>query len=196
VITFLAIASPAAPAADFDVAAIEHDRVVKAADSFLVEAPVTVTASHCPRSTGGLHDFYSEGDYWWPNPADPAGPYVQRDGMTNPDNFVEHRRAMVRMSIHVATLTAAWRLTRDRKYAGHAIDHLRAWFVDPTTRMNPTSNSPRRSRASAPAAASASSTPSTSSKSRAPPNCFSKTTCSPARISRQRASGSPITSPG
>ncbi|HXE54247.1 MAG TPA: alginate lyase family protein, partial [Tepidisphaeraceae bacterium] len=91
----------------------------------------------CPRSAGGLHDFYSEGDYWWPNPKDPTGPYIQRDGMTNPDNFVEHRRAMIRMSIQVATLTAAWRITHDPRYALHAIDHLRAWFVARDTRMNP-----------------------------------------------------------
>jgi hypothetical protein len=44
---------------------------------------------------------------------------------------------MVRMSICVATLTAAWRITGDRRYADHAIDHLRAWFVSPGTRMNP-----------------------------------------------------------
>jgi alginate lyase len=127
----------AARGGEFDLAQLERPRLIPAADSFLSEKPVTVTASHCPRSGGGAHDFYSEGDYWWPNPANPTGPYVQRDGMTNPDNFVEHRRAMVRMSIHVATLTSAWRLTHDRKYANHVIDHLRAWFVTPETRMNP-----------------------------------------------------------
>jgi hypothetical protein len=122
---------------ELDLRQLERDRVLKVADAYLSEAAVTVTASRCDRSAGGLHDFYSEGDYWWPNPADPGGAYIQRDGMTNPQNFVEHRRAMVRMSIHVATLTAAWRLTHDRKYADHAIGHFRAWFVDESTRMNP-----------------------------------------------------------
>jgi len=122
---------------DFDLKQIEQPRVVQTADSFLKEKPVTVTSSHCDRSAGGIHDFYSEGDYWWPNPADSNGPYIQRDGMTNPDNFVEHRRVMVRMSIHVATLTAAWRITHERKYADQAIEHLRAWFITPDTRMNP-----------------------------------------------------------
>ena len=51
-----------------------------------------MTAAHSPRSAGGLHDFFSEGDYWWPDPKNPDGPYIQRDGMTNPDNFVEHRQ--------------------------------------------------------------------------------------------------------
>ena len=57
--------------------------------------------------------------------------------MTNPDNFVEHRRAMIRLSLVVPALAAAYKITRDRKYAEHAATHLRAWFVDEATRMNP-----------------------------------------------------------
>src|SRR5437773_2465153 len=123
-------------AVKLDVAAIERTRVLKAANHYLSEAPVTVTASSSPRSAGGKHDFFSEGDYWWPDPANPKGPYIQRDGMTNPDNFVEHRRAMIRLSMAVPALTAAYKITADRKYAEHAAAHLRAWFVDEATRMN------------------------------------------------------------
>ena len=57
---------------------------------------MTVTASHCERSAGGKHDFFSEGDYWWPDPANPDGPYIQRDGLSNTNNFMEHRHAMIR----------------------------------------------------------------------------------------------------
>src|SRR5438094_194496 len=96
-------------AQSLDLKQIEHDRVIKAADAFLNETPVTVTSSHCPRSAGGPHDFYSEGDYWWPDPKNPDGPYIQRDGMTNPDNFVAHRHAMVRMSVGVGALVSAYR---------------------------------------------------------------------------------------
>jgi hypothetical protein len=141
--TFLAsaLALPAmraSRAADgLDLAAIERTRVLKAANKYLGEAPVTVTAAGSPRSAGAKHDFFSEGDYWWPDPANPRGPYIQRDGMTNPDNFVEHRRAMMRLSLAVPALAAAYKITKDRKYAEHAATHLRAWFVDEATRMNP-----------------------------------------------------------
>jgi hypothetical protein len=57
--------------------------------------------------------------------------------MTNPDNFVDHRRAMIRFATQVATLTSAYRLTNDERYAAHALAHLRAWFVAEATRMNP-----------------------------------------------------------
>jgi len=118
------------------VAKADRKRVIAAAKRYLIEAPVTVTAARCERSSGGLHDFYSEGDYWWPDPKNPKGPYIRRDGMSNPANFNEHRQAMVRLSLIVPALTAAWKLTGDRKYADHAGQHLRAWFVDPSTRMN------------------------------------------------------------
>jgi hypothetical protein len=123
--------------AKFDLAAIERPRVLKAATGYLSARPVTVTAAHSPRSAGGLHDFFSEGDYWWPDPKNPDGPYIQRDGMSNPDNFVEHRRAMIRLSLIVPALGAAYKITGDPKYSEAAARHLRAWFIDPATVMNP-----------------------------------------------------------
>ena len=134
---FVVFSPSAAQRSDSDVADFDRARVLKAANQYLSEKPITITASHSPRSTGGLHDFFSEGDYWWPDPQNPDGPYIQRDGMTNPDNFVEHRRALMRLSVQVPALVAAWNLTRDARYAKHAALHLRAWFIDPATRMNP-----------------------------------------------------------
>ncbi len=119
------------------MATIDRARILKAANQYLSEKPITITASSSPRSAGGLHDFFSEADYWWPDPQNPGGPYIQRDGMSNPDNFVEHRRALMRLSLQVPALVAAWKLTRDKHYAAKAADHLRAWFVDERTRMNP-----------------------------------------------------------
>jgi hypothetical protein len=103
----------------------------------LKQAPLTVTASFCPRSAGTKHDFYSEGDYWWPDSLNPDGPYIQRDGMTNPENFVAHRLAMIRFSKIVGALASAYKLTHDKKYVNHAFKHINAWFIDPQTRMNP-----------------------------------------------------------
>jgi hypothetical protein len=117
---------------------VERARVLAAANEYLTRSPQTITAVRASRSAGGPHDFYSEGDYWWPDAKHPGGPYLRRDGESNPDNFVDHRRAMIRFSIEVPALTSAWRLTNEARYAEHARRHLRAWFVDPGTRMNPT----------------------------------------------------------
>jgi len=115
----------------------ERGRVLSAANAYLRQAPATITSVRAVRSAGGLHDFYSEGDYWWPDPKDPNGPYIQRDGMSNPANFTAHRELMVRLSLQMPALAAAWKLTRERAYAERAVEHLRAWFVTPATRMNP-----------------------------------------------------------
>ena len=121
----------------FDLYDFEHHRVVTAADRYLAEKPVTVTDTQSSRSAGGKHDYFSEGDYWWPDPKKPDGPYIQRDGMSNPGNFDAHREALLRLSVQVPALCAAWLLTKHERYAQHAADHLRAWFVNPDTRMNP-----------------------------------------------------------
>jgi hypothetical protein len=111
--------------------------IIARADKVLYEKPQTITMYVCKRSAGDIHDFYSEGDYWWPDPANPDGPYIQRDGMTNPDNFVDHRKAMIRLSQIVGSLASAYKITGDEKYVKQAFVHLKAWFADPSSRMNP-----------------------------------------------------------
>ena len=111
--------------------------ILKRASEQLNEPPVTVTSFTAERSAGGIHDFFSEGDYWWPDPENPDGPYVQRDGETNPDNFVAHRHAMIRFSMIVGNLTSAYLLTKDAKYAEAPLRHIRVWFINEETKMNP-----------------------------------------------------------
>jgi alginate lyase len=139
VLAILAImAGPSsAPPPRLDVWAIDRERILKAADAALRQLPVTVTSASSPRSAGGIHDYFSEADYWWPDPASPGGPYIQRDGLSNPGNFDEHRKAMRRLGVDVPALVAAWKLTGEARYAEHAVRHLRAWFVDEATRMSP-----------------------------------------------------------
>ncbi len=114
-----------------------RDEIIRRADADLGKTPITITSFSCERSHGGPHDFYSEADYRWPDPANPGGPYIPRDGESNPDNFYAHRKALNAMSILVANLTSAWILTGDRNYADAVLPHLQAWFINPDTRMNP-----------------------------------------------------------
>ena len=112
-----------------EAANIERYRVLRAAQSYLTQSPETITAAKASRSGGGLHDYFSEGDYWWPDPKNPDGPYIRRDGELNPANFTAHRELLIRFSIQMPALTAAWLLTKKRVFADHAVAHLRAWFI-------------------------------------------------------------------
>lgn len=120
-----------------EVAQVLHKHIMDEAEWAMQQVPVTVTAASSPRSAGGKHDFFSEGDYWWPDPKSPDSPYIQRDGMSNPDNFVAHRHAMIRFSKIVGALASAYKLTGDKKYLLQAMKHCEAWFVDTSTLMNP-----------------------------------------------------------
>jgi hypothetical protein len=121
----------------FKLPEAEQAYIVETADAYLDSLPYSITIQRCERSAGGPNDFYSEGDYWWPDPDNPGGPYIRRDGQTNPDNFVAHRLAMIRLSRVVGMLTSAYILTGDKKYVARVQDHLVAWFVNSATRMNP-----------------------------------------------------------
>lgn len=114
-----------------------RDSTISRANKLLFIKPVTIVKYRCKRSSGGLHDFYSEGDYWWQNPEDPNGKYIRKDGQSNPDNFSKHREALIEFSNQVSTLTSAYLLSGNVKYAYKAKEHLVAWFVDSVSRMNP-----------------------------------------------------------
>ena len=134
-------AKPPAPKLTLDVATIDRERILKAATSALGLKPVSITTTPAKLSEGGLNDFYSNGDYWWPDPAKPNGlPYIKRDGETNPENFVAHRMAVKALRDSVAALAAAYKITGEDKYVTKAAELLKVFFLDAKTRMNPSLN--------------------------------------------------------
>lgn len=120
-----------------EATAILKKQILATASWAMQQKPVTVTASSSPISAGGKHDFFSQADYFWPDPKNPDGPYINRDGMTNPENFVEHRKVMIRLSKIIGALASAYKITGNEKYVKQALVHLNAWFVNADTKMNP-----------------------------------------------------------
>ncbi len=121
-----------------EVARIDRGRIFRQAEAALGMAPVAITQSRARLSEGGPHDFYSNGDYWWPDPNQPDGlPYIRRDGQSNPDNFSAHRLALRDMRDAVAALACAHALDGEEKYAAKAVTLLKVFFLDEATRMNP-----------------------------------------------------------
>lgn len=103
-------------------------------NSILSEEDPTITSVVSPLSCGSANDFYSNGDYWWPDPDKPDGlPYIRRDGLTNPGNFTQHRLIMLDMVSRVEALYQDGGECAIRKL--NSI--LRTFFVDKKSRMNP-----------------------------------------------------------
>src|SRR5215475_10033270 len=96
---FLAVYSSAALADNLEhtVAQIDRARILKLASEAMKLKPPAITDDIAANSAGGPHDFFSQADYFWPNPTNKSGPYIGRDGETNPDNFERHRMAMRHM---------------------------------------------------------------------------------------------------
>ncbi|HEX7724458.1 MAG TPA: alginate lyase family protein [Candidatus Paceibacterota bacterium] len=117
--------------------------IMRDADLALQALPVSITAFVAPQSPGSPHDYFSNADYYWPDPKAPAVtasssvPYVRIDGMIDPANFEMHRMALRQTRDNVAALAAGYVLTRNDAYAAKAVQLLTVFFITPETRMNP-----------------------------------------------------------
>ena len=120
---------------------IASSHVLETARSCLAGPIPHITDCSCPRSAGTIHDFYSEGDYWWPNPKTENGlPFIRRDGESNPGNFTSHRLILRSMRNQVSALASAFCLSGEECYAARAVQILKEFFIDSETRMNPNLN--------------------------------------------------------
>jgi hypothetical protein len=105
----------------------------------LTSGPFSVTSKAATPPSGDKHDYMSQAPYFWPDPNRPNSlPYIRRDGERNPEiEKITDHRVMDQMESAVETLAFAWHATRNEEYAAKAAELLRAFFLDPATRMNP-----------------------------------------------------------
>jgi hypothetical protein len=99
--------------------------------------PWSVTFHRPAGGDAGPNDYFSEALYWWPDPRNPDGPYILRDGEPNPDRFLANARDIQAMSNAILALGAGAFLFGAREYVDRASTILDVWFVAPKTRMNP-----------------------------------------------------------
>ena len=102
-----------------NVAAIDHDRILAAADRYLTQPPTPLTTLPSSDSPGTPHDYFSQSS-------------------DSPSPFTAHRDAILSLAHIVPALASAWVITKDERYARQAVTHLQAWFVSPETSMTPT----------------------------------------------------------
>jgi Alginate lyase len=112
-------------------------RLRRDADRRMTLGPWSVTTDRPSGLALDVHDYYSEAPYYWPNPDDPTGPYILRDGHLNPERFSANRSSFTLMCDTVFSLGTAAYLFDDPRYAQRAARVINTWFLNPRTRMNP-----------------------------------------------------------
>ena len=98
---------------------------------------LSVTFNESPAASGDKHDYFSEGPYWWPDPQNPDGPYIRRDGEINPNRFDAHFNDIELLCKAVPVLAAAGVYLDEPSYISRAVELINVWFVDEETKMNP-----------------------------------------------------------
>ena len=113
-------------------------RLLGQAGAAMKAGPFAVTTKTQVAPSGDLHDYMSMVTTFWPDPNSPNGlPYVWRDGLVNPATPAMDSEVLAALVETVKTLTlASWYSGADA-YGLHAARLARAWFLDPSTRMNP-----------------------------------------------------------
>ena len=107
------------------------------AEMALDAGPFSVIFDDVMPPSGDSHDYVSMAKYWWPDPGNPDGPWVRKDGVTNPLADAGDKAARRGLYQSVEALGAAYYFLGDQKYAAKAGELIRTWFIEPETRMNP-----------------------------------------------------------
>ena len=112
----------------FDAAKTSNSELLKSivrnAEKELTHAIKTVVDKEMTAQSGDKHDYMSLSRYWWPNPE------IEK----------LDRYPLGDFSKSVQSLSLAYYITSDEKFAEKAVENLRTWFINSKTKMNPNMN--------------------------------------------------------
>lgn len=120
-----------------------YEKLLSVADEALAmkELYTVMEKKQIPPS-GDMHDYMTIAIYFWPDPKKADGlPYIRRDGEINPETKDYKDKANIGLMIKsVEKLALAYYFSDNEKYAEKAVAQIKAWFLDPATKMNPNLN--------------------------------------------------------
>ena len=119
-----------------------YRQLLRDANKALKFKPVSVMNKTATPPSGNKHDYMSIAPYWWPNPDKPNGmPYIRKDGVVNPEiKEYPDKESMPVLCESIYTLSLAYYFSENEKYAEHAAELIKVWFLNEETKMNPNLN--------------------------------------------------------
>jgi hypothetical protein len=119
--------------------------LLQLADTYLETPALTVTNKSTLPPSGNIQDYWHPAPYAWPNPDTTDGmPYIHKDGLRVPGTRLYEtesnkydRTSLQKLFDETTVLSIAWMVKGDARYAIKAVEHLRSWFINKGTRMNP-----------------------------------------------------------
>ena len=129
---------------------MNHDSQYKPAAEALISEARTILAQTPPSIldrpadimifSDDPHDFVSISKYCWPADENDHSvmPWVMKDGYINYDEYNKYdTERQTKMVSNVRTLSLAYFFSGDEVFAQKAVDHIKAWFINPDSRVNP-----------------------------------------------------------
>lgn len=113
-----------------------YQRYIQPANNILNKKPISITEKTISIS-GDIHNFESISTYFWPNPEDPQGPYICKDGIVNPETKLYDEIRLSEFCKRLKFLSIAYYLTRDECYYNSFIKQIKVWYLNKDTKMNP-----------------------------------------------------------
>ncbi|AMJ88211.1 alginate lyase family protein [Alteromonas sp. Mac1] len=118
------------------------------ADLFVNKDSYSVTTKTTLPPSGDIHDYWHPAPYAWPNPETSDGlPYIHKDGQRVPgtrmyeeESIKYDRTSLQRLFDETTTLALAGYVFSSDNYLETAYRHIKTWFINPETVMNPNFN--------------------------------------------------------
>ena len=83
------------------------------------------------------HDYCSLARYSWPDENNPKGPYITKDGKTNPEIKLFDRPKLEELANRLQKLSIAFYITRNHIYYDAFVKNIKTWFIDKDSYMEP-----------------------------------------------------------
>jgi hypothetical protein len=124
-----------------DVIKDSVNKIIKSATSALKVQPLSVVQKKVFPDGADHHEYVSMAIYYWPDISKANGkPYINKDGLINPEKNDNDKYDAARFSKLISTvntLSLAYYLNGNEAFAKHSAYLLRTWFLDSETKMNP-----------------------------------------------------------